>query len=186
MLAGVRPRCARVALVDVHQRPGGFQPDHERLRRGEPVPLVQDRGQAAAGEVLRHGVGLRLEAPVVHRQHSGVAERRGRPHLIGEALREAGALGGVGPQDLERHPSAQREVIGHVDAGVRSLSDELQQPVAGRRRPASRPWLAITVVTVPPNTASTGPLLLVAAPRVRGRYRAGCDDYQRTRGPSGP
>ena len=123
------------ALVNVHERPGGLQPDHERLRRSEPVALAQERSQAAPGEILGHRVWLRIDAPVVHGQHARMAERRGGPHLIGEALREADVLGGVGSQDLQCNSPAQGEILSHVDASVRALSDELQQPVAAAECP---------------------------------------------------
>ena len=123
------------ALVDVDERSGGLQSDHERLRRSEPVALAQQRSQAAAGQKLGHRVGLRIDAPVVYGQHPRMAERRRGPHLVREALREAGVLGGVGSQDLQRNPPAQSEILSRVDASVRPLPDELQQPVSAAECP---------------------------------------------------
>ena len=72
---GRQAQVCAAALVDVHEGPGCLQPDHERLRWSEPVALAQESRQAAAGEILRHRVWLRSDAPVVNGQHPRMAER---------------------------------------------------------------------------------------------------------------
>jgi hypothetical protein len=59
-----------------------------------------------------------------------VLQRGGDARLAVEALAEAGRLGEVGRDDLDRRPAAQVQVLGAVDHAHAAAPDPLLDPVA--------------------------------------------------------
>ena len=118
------------AAVGVVEAAGRLEPDHEGLRRAEQAAVVEHRAQAAATQVLGHQEGHVVVAPVEHRHDVGVVEGRRGLGLGPEAAQEGLVVGQRIVQDLDRHPAAQRHVVGQVDRCGRAGADGRQQAIA--------------------------------------------------------
>ena len=98
------------------ERPAGFEPDHERLRRLEETPPVEQIAQAAAAEVLDHpehrGLAVQLDlAPVEDLGDVGMRQRHGDLDLPAEVVAERSMQRPFRPDDLQR----DRDVVGDID-----------------------------------------------------------------------
>ena len=95
------------------------------------MAAVEHRPQAAAPEVLADEVQrLAVVAPVEHRHHVGVAERRRSPCLGLEPAHEALVVGERRVENLDRDTSTEAHVLGEEDVGGRAGADRGQQAVA--------------------------------------------------------
>jgi hypothetical protein len=117
--------------VGVLERPGGLQPDDERLAGRQPVAGVEDRAEAAAAQVLGDEEGRALvAAPVVDGDDVGMAQGGRGLGLGPEAAQEGLVVGEAGMEDLHRHPAAQPDVVGQVDLRRGASAQRREQPVA--------------------------------------------------------
>ena len=125
------------APVRVVERAGRLEADHQRLRRAESrVRVSSMAAQAAAAEVLGDEVRLVVVlAPVVHRQHVRVVERRGRLRFGPEPSEERFVVGEAVVQDLDRDATAQTRVVGEEHQGRRTRTDRGDQPVPTAEHP---------------------------------------------------
>ena len=118
---------AAVGVVETTRR---LEADRERLRRREPVALVEKRAQAAAAEVLEDEIGpVVVLAPVEDRHDVGMAQGGGRLGLGPEAAQEGFVVGQGGVQHLDRDASPQRHVLGQEDVSGRTRADGSEQAV---------------------------------------------------------
>ena len=117
--------------VGVVEGPYRLQPQDQRLRRGQSVPGVEHRAQAAAAQELGDEIGrVLVAAPVEHRQDVRVAQRGGGAGLRSKAAQEQPVVGEGRMQHLDRDPAPQANVVCQVDMRRRPGSDRREKSVA--------------------------------------------------------
>ncbi len=117
---------ARVRVLECAR---DLAPDVGGLRRAQPGVGIEETAQAPTGEQLEHHERDVVLAPVVHRHHVGVVERRRHLGLGAEPAEEAGVLRQREVEDLDPDPPLQAHVVGHVDATTRACTDRSEQAV---------------------------------------------------------
>ena len=108
--------------------------DPHRLRHGERAAR-QPLAQALAVEALHRdpGAAAPVVADVVDRDDVGMVEERGGLRLLQEAARALGIRHGLGPQQLDRHGSAEARVAGTVEHAHSALAELVGEFEASER-----------------------------------------------------
>ncbi len=109
-------------LLDERQRAVGRERALLLEDAAEIDPLDVAHGDEEATVVL---------ARFVDRDDPRVVDRRGQAGLAEEALAEAGVLGELGRQQLQRHLSAENEILGQVDHTHAAPPEQRLDPVPG-------------------------------------------------------
>jgi hypothetical protein len=112
------------------ERGGDLAADVERAVGAQPALAAQDAREVGALDVLHRQVQQAvLLARVVDGDDVRMLQRGGDPGLAVEALVEAGRLGQLGGDDLDRGAPAQVEVLGPVDEAHAAATDPLLDPI---------------------------------------------------------
>ena len=174
------------------ERRGALREQIDRPARIERSRFTDDLAQVGADDVVHHEEHEPfLFSGVVDRDHVGVVDRRGDPHLAPEALPERRVIGQLGRQHLQRVDALQRDVRHPVDDPHAAAADQLVDPVApdheatreltasrlhppGSLRPRSSSWIPV-VKRIRRGEVSVGRAveqLAGSAPRTRRRADA--------------
>ena len=127
----------------------------------EPPQLGDDQVQALALDEL-HGIeaDIAVLADLEDRHDVGVVQPGRGAGLAAEPLLDQPVAGHLPRQDLQRHPAAQRDLLGLVDHAHAAPADLAEDPVVadlpqGRIRGPGIPGLAVSSPCRTPSACST-------------------------------
>ncbi len=129
-------RCTKPATMGVVERPCRLEPDEQRLAGAEQRAAVEQRPQAAAGQVLGDDERDLVVAPVVDRDDVRMAECGRGAGLGPEPAQEVGVVGQRLVQHLDGDTTAQPGVVGQEHLGRCTQADRGDDAVPLAQHPA--------------------------------------------------
>ena len=116
--------------------PNSLERHHQDLGRAERATRGQDATEAAAAQILGDKVGLTVDTPVVDVDDVGAAQRRHGLGLGPELPDEHRIVRSSRVEHLDRHTTAEADIVGQVDGPGSAGSDRLTQAIAAVEEPA--------------------------------------------------